>query len=490
MPVARRPLRPLALVVISLFSLSSLASFHASGAEVEATGSLRVVVAKHEVKLRHQRGGSVRLNLGAYIAATGEDFEIQVKRPDYDSPPAATQVDPTTKATLQSLPDDALDGWEGLRNFTVVAFRKDSGKLVARGRFNFCPNSWELQRTGDDSDELPSYPYSCGAWSPFTKGMVWGLNQGWAASALSQYGSGQMRVPEGHYSVTVRIAGKYRQMFGVSPEDATETLDVTVVGRNGHGDHGAEPGRASQRVGSYGPTRSVPTISDPDPSTVADLVALPTWNMRVRRSGGKDYVGFAVTPWNAGPAPLVVEGFRQPDADIMDAFQYFYDAQGNAIARAPVGTMEYDTRRGHHHWHFLQFAEFSMIDVSEEEVVRSKKQSFCLVPTDAIDLTVPRAMLREYGGGAFTQCGRPEALWVREVLPTGWGDTYYQSVGGQSFNITNLPNGFYKVRVEVNPTGELYETTTDNNVAERLIYLSGRPGARRLDVSPWHGIDA
>jgi hypothetical protein len=237
------------------------------------------------------------------------------------------------------------------------------------------------------------------------------------------------------------------------------------------------------------PYRSVPTVTDPDPSTVADLVALPTWSMRVRHSGERDYLGFAVTPWNAGPAPLVVEGFRQPDEDVMDAYQYFYDAQGEVIGRAPVGTMEYDTRRGHHHWHMLQFAEFLMVDTSNSEVVRSKKQSFCLAPTDAIDLTVPGANLREYGDGSFTQCGGEQALWVREVLQTGWGDTYYQSVGGQSFDITNLPNGHYKVRVVVNPTGELYETTTDNNIAERLIYLKGRPGKRIVRVSSWHGID-
>jgi hypothetical protein len=34
---------------------------------------------------------------------------------------------------------------------------------------------------------------------------------------------------------------------------------------------------------------------------------------------------------------------------------------------------------------------------------------------------------------------------------------------GQSFNITNLPNGWYYARLEVNPLGALYETTTTNN---------------------------
>jgi len=130
------------------------------------------------------------------------------------------------------------------------------------------------------------------------------------------------------------------------------------------------------------------------------------------------------------------------------------------------------------------------VDASDLEVVRSKKQSFCLAPTDAIDLTVPRADYNAFGGGRFTMCGGQGAIWVREVLQAGWGDTYVQGVGGQSFDITNVPNGWYSVRVEVNPTGELFEASADNNVETRLVHLGGRPGKRRVLMSPWHGIDS
>jgi Lysyl oxidase len=483
--LVRRPLRPLALFVITLFLMSGLVLIPARDARSQAVGTLRVVVAKHEITLRHS-GKRVYLNLGAYIAASGGDFELHIKRADYESPIVGAQVDPSTKVELRALSSDMLQGWNGLADFTTVIFRNDAGKVVARVRRDFCPNSWELQRVNDDGPELATYPTDCGAWSPFTKGMVWGLNNGWANSMTGYYGSPRIEVPDGHYEVTVRIAQRFADLFEISPDDASETLDVTVKKTESH--H-APPARAPAPALSSTPHPSVPIVTDPDPSTVADLVALPTWSMRVRNVRGKSYLGFAVTPWNAGPAPLVVEGFRQPEEDVMDAYQYFYDASGDIVGRAPVGTMEYDRRRGHHHWHMLQFAEFTMVDLANAEVVRSKKQSFCLAPTDPIDLTVPGAKLREYGDGSFTQCGGEDALWVREVLQTGWGDTYYQSVGGQSFNVTNLPNGQYKVRVTVNPTGELYETSPDNNVAERLVTLRGRPGNRRVHVSPWFGIE-
>jgi hypothetical protein len=74
-------------------------------------------------------------------------------------------------------------------------------------------------------------------------------------------------------------------------------------------------------------------------------------------------------------------------------------------------------------------------------------------------------------------------------MPAGWGDTYIQSLGGQSFDITDLPNGTYFVRVQVNPMRKLYETTHKNNVELRQIELGGDPGARTVTVPPWHGID-
>jgi hypothetical protein len=172
----------------------------------------------------------------------------------------------------------------------------------------------------------------------------------------------------------------------------------------------------------------------------------------------------------------------------MDAYQYFYK-DGHPVARALVGNMEYDDRRGHKHWHFLQFARYSLLDSTQTEVVRSKKEAFCLAPTDAIDLTLPGAEWAPYLGGLGTQCGGPNAMWVREVLPLGWGDTYFQGLPGQSFEITDLPNGTYYIEVAANPLGLLHEQTADNNSELREVIISGPHGARTVTVPPWNGID-
>ncbi|MGH2539818.1 MAG: lysyl oxidase family protein, partial [Actinomycetota bacterium] len=89
----------------------------------------------------------------------------------------------------------------------------------------------------------------------------------------------------------------------------------------------------------------------------------------------------------------------------------------------------------------------------------------------------------------FSACGGREDLWIREVLPVGWGDTYYQYLPGQSFDITDLPNGTYFIKVIANPGGHLYEAARGNNASLRKVILRGRPGHRRVEVPPWHGID-
>ena len=67
---------------------------------------------------------------------------------------------------------------------------------------------------------------------------------------------------------------------------------------------------------------------------------------------------------------------------------------------------------------------------------------------------------------------------VREVLDSGSGDTYFQYVPGQSFNITSLPNGIYYVEVTANPARRLHESDLTNNVSYRKVRIGGTPGRR------------
>ena len=246
----------------------------------------------------------------------------------------------------------------------------------------------------------------------------------------------------------------------------------------------APPARAASRPTTAG----VPIVENPDPQALPDLAALPAFDVRLRNRRGRNVLRFAANSWNAGPGEMVIEGFRRRARSVMDAYQYFLGPDGQAVGRASVGTLIYHAARGHEHWHLLQFAGYSLLNAADERVVRAKKQSFCLVPTDAVDLTLPRANWLAKGWPLSSACGAPSALWVRQTLPVGWGDTYSAQLPGQAFDVTDLPNGRYVIRTEANPLGLLTEQTTSNNAAARTVRLSGSGADRRVTVSPWRGI--
>jgi Lysyl oxidase len=352
---------------------------------------------------------------------------------------------------------------------------------------SFCPNTWQKVRVGPDGPSQPVFPDYC-SWNPFTLGMVYGVERDWAASLSGDsYRGVSLNVPKGRYAVDVSIGGRYTDMFDVEPANGSVSLSLVVKERRVH-HHGSAGRTLPSGRGPRPAAPRVPTQRAPDPSTLPDLVPLPSWGIGVHRTRRGEFLAFGANIWIKGNGPMVVEGYRREGEPVMDAFQFFY-RDGEPVGRAPVGQLAFDARHGHRHWHFKQFAGYQLLAADRETVVVSTKESFCLVPTDAIDLGLPHAEWRPGQVGLYSACGERDDLWIREVLPVGWGDTYYQYLPGQSFDITDLPNGTYFIKVIANPGRRLYEAAPGNNASLRKVIVRGKPGHRRVEVPPWHGID-
>ncbi|HVQ18727.1 MAG TPA: lysyl oxidase family protein, partial [Actinomycetes bacterium] len=366
----------------------------------------------------------------------------------------------------------------GLPDFLTSSLTKHGTPIKDVSR-RFCPNDYDQQRIDDSGPDVSPYPDGCWA-SPFTRGSVWGIADGWASRARVSLGQ-QLKVDEGKYKLTVSIADEYRTAFGIADEDGSVTVPVTVKKADAATAH--RRGTSAQRAPSAEAT-SMP-ITVPPNSALPDIEALPAWGMHVENhdKSGRSYLNFGATAWNAGPGILAVEGFRDPASTTMDAFQYFYE-DGEVVGKVSAGSLEYDNRPGHDHWHFRDFAAYSLLDADKVKVLDSGKEAFCLAPTDPIDLTVDGAEWRPWLTNLNTACGDEGSLWIREVLQTGWGDTYAQYRPGQSFEVTDLPNGKYYVQVRANPDGVLLEGSSANNEALRVIHLHGKPGERWVEVPP------
>ena len=477
----RMRVRTLVLFVVMLSLLIPLAV--APPASADAPPSLRIFAANSNITVERGRHDFTDLDPGIWLTPVGGNFELHATRPDYDTPVSLTQVDSETGAVLRTLPADLLQGWSGLKDFIRYRVLDVDGKVITKAISPFCPNSYSRSRLSDEGPLTSRYPYFCYG-GPFTKGMVFGIDEGWATSAIGGYYYGLgWQAPRRHYTLHVWIDPLWVEQLGIAPEDAETFVAVRVV------DHGVlDEGAASPTAPTSTPSPHVPIVTDPDPATMPDLVALPAWNIGIYRRKGREYMAFNATEWNAGPGKLVVEGFRGPDQDVMDAFQYFL-VDDQPVGRSPAGTMEFHAGGGHDYWHFEQFTQYSLLDADLQHIVLSTKQSWCLANTDALDLLAPGANWNGYFDPLYTSCGGPGALWIREVLDVGYGDTYGQYQAGQAFDVTDVPNGTYYIRVSVNPFGELTEGATDNNLEDRLVKIKGKPDHRYVVVPPWHGID-
>jgi hypothetical protein len=377
-----------------------------------------------------------------------------------------------------------LDGWNGLRNFVRITVRNLKGRVIYSGTITMCPDSYTPARVALDSPVTSPYPQFCDASNPFVLGNVWGIQKNWAVDPAQQNGP-TVKLAVGTYQVTESVTPVYVSLFHIAPHDASTAVTMTVVKSSGSSRLRAT-GHGTSDASTAAPP-AVPVLKNPPRSALPDINPLPSWAISVARESGRDILSFGATVWVGGNGPLDVEAFRVNGSSAMPAWQYFW-SNGQVIGRVRAGTMGFDSRHGNG-WHFQQFAAFRLLGGKFELVERSQKQGFCIAPTDEVNLRLANASWQLPTPGMGGRCGSVTTLWVQEFMPVGWGDTYFQSLTGEAFDITNLRNGTYYIEIIANPEHVLRELNSGNDVSLRKIVLSGSPGHRNVEVPAYYGID-
>jgi hypothetical protein len=492
---------------------------------------LSFVLATKTVNLERyvwEEGSYIYGELGTYLVAGKNPFEIRVTRKSYKDPLVANQVVVKNgKKTNVKLPAGMVTDFSGLKAFSTITMRNAAGKSVFAQTSDFCPGGGsQTARTRPDAPDSSPYPQGCSYGNPFLLGNVWGIQAGWSSGINLP---GDIDLADGTYATTVEIAKKYRDYFKIPAAQAKATLSVTITTTKETGQGVAPQARAARSQAlkaagleadvtdhshlAQGDPKNQASAFSPDlrpparrPAAMAaakvpagprpDLRSLPAWGISLvdgekpdGTTDGKKYIAFGATVWNAGTSPLVVDGFRRTGTELMDAYQYFFDAKGKQVGSVNSGTMEWDKREGHNHWHFTDFAQYRLLGADKKLVVNSSKEAFCLANTDAVDYTIANAKWKPSNTDLSTSCGQNSSVAVREVLDIGNGDTYGQFLPGQSFDITNLKNGTYYIDVVANPSKKLAELSTTNNSALRKVVLSGSGATRKLTVPAVYGLD-
>ena len=451
-------------------------------AQAEDPVSPLVLTAPDQVKAKSYDGW-IYSTFGVRMVAQGEKFEIRATREPgvdpgwwgdsrYSSPITATWKRESGDVDLGE-----LSSWQGLPDFARLQVFRADGTRIRNISTDGCFNG-NARKVGPAGPLSNPYPWGC-PWNPFTLGSVMGIAQDYAVPLVSEWGT-QMRLKPGTYELTASIRSDYRDIFGIADADGVVSTTLVVEkAREGRFRAASAARSGTDNLGAVGeePTsNSAGALADVN---APDLRALPAFGVGLNRKGTA--MRFGATVWNGGAGPMVIEGFRDDrSVEDMTAYQYYVDEHGEKTGYEQVGQFHFH-EGNHNHWHFQDFARYRLFAADAEGnrlddvVVKSTKQSFCLVATDAVDLTVPNADMRPEFTDLGSQCGGPGALSLREVLANGHGDTYYQYRTGQAFRLGDLEDGIYYVAVEANPDDKdgrnLRELDYDNNTSYRKVRL-------------------
>jgi hypothetical protein len=143
--------------------------------------------------------------------------------------------------------------------------------------------------------------------------------------------------------------------------------------------------------------------------------------------GKRRLLRFSVEAINQGQAPLVMA----PPDERPDQFHF---------------------SACHGHYHFDGFASYGLIDKSGKEIVKGRKQAYCMEDT------------RQYAQGPTVSCSK-RFTCQDQGIQAGWSDLYGNALDCQWLDITDVPPGDYKIRVTLNPNRAFEEVTLDNNTA-------------------------
>jgi len=198
-----------------------------------------------------------------------------------------------------------------------------------------------------------------------------------------------------------------------------------------------------------------------------DLTPLPPADIGLQKRYGRDILVFTTTYWNQGKGPFELVGdpaTRDETGDIdRNVFQRIYRIDGGYRDHL-AGNFLWEQK--HLHYHFSDFVDYTLelIDDKENSFETTRtKATFCIRDIDSIDTDIEGTL----DSATYRICGKE-----RQGISIGWGDSYFFTYVDQNIDVTNAPQGTYRLSFHVNPQNQFEEISINNNESSVLFDLS------------------
>jgi len=202
---------------------------------------------------------------------------------------------------------------------------------------------------------------------------------------------------------------------------------------------------------------------------------------------GAPVVRVEATIVDKGAGDFLVAARRDfPWSDHWTVYQRIQEAGGGYTELATAADLLF-TGAPHSHWHVnnMEAHRLERIDTGDvlHEVI---KQGFCPYDTDRYFAGLPASPADPVH--VETDCEGP--AWVTSLtmgVSVGWGDKYPWHMIEQSIDVTNVPDGKYRIREIADPNDWFEESDETNNetwVDIELTTKGGIPSVTLVDRAP------
>jgi hypothetical protein len=199
--------------------------------------------------------------------------------------------------------------------------------------------------------------------------------------------------------------------------------------------------------------------------------------------------GFA----SLGPGPFEVYGASNAPVAVNGGplYQVVSRSDGSSYSR-PAG--RYEFHRIHMHYHVLGIAQFTLYRVQPGRPLapagKVLKEGFCLGNIKLYDWrSFAQAEVDPKSVDNCEPSPQSDGSWrFYEGIANGWEDAYKWQTSGQYVDFANDPNGYYVLRVTVNPDHLMLESRYTNNTAYTYFQVNGtdvRVIERGHGTDPW-----